>query len=57
MAYAAGVVWVGLYWGDMIAAAALPVACVACTVSGVAAGVVPGVVAAEFCPPNRRGIL
>ena len=54
--YVACVAWVGLCWGDTTVAAAHrhPVACVACGVSGVVAGVVPEVVAAEVCPPNQR---
>lgn len=53
--YAAGVVWVGLYWGDTIVVVVLPVACM---VSGVVVEGVPGAaVVAEACPLNQRGNL
>jgi len=56
-AYAVGVVWVGLCWGDTIVAAALPAVSVACMVSGIVAGVVPGAVVVEASLPNQRGTL
>ena len=54
-AYAAAVAWVGLWWGDMIVAAALPAAYAACTVCGVVGGVVPGAAVAEAGRLNQRG--
>jgi hypothetical protein len=50
VAYAPGVVWVE----DKTVAAALPAACTACLVSGVAAGVVPVAVVAGVYPLNRK---
>ena len=50
VAYAPGVVWVE----DKTVAAVLPAACTACLVSGVAAGVVPGAVAAGTYPLSQR---
>lgn len=57
VAYAPGVVLVGLCWGDTIVEAALPAACAACMVLGAVAGVVPGAVVAEVCPLSQRRAL
>jgi len=45
---------VGLCWGGTTGAVAHR-RLAACVVCGVVAGVVPGMVVVEVCPPNRRG--